>query len=270
MLSPLYGQLSPLRVPTRSRRNIVSDTDAEAYLQAVESADSAGLEQSVADAVNSFIVGCKSDGIWSAIKSSCILAGARTLSGALVPLVGSAPTNSNFVSGDFSRKTGLKGNGSTKRLNSNYFFPTSNQNNAHAACFASGITGAAKLLLGDEGGGSLATTSISVAFSTSQSFSRANCVTQTTTALAPTPGTFAVSRSVGASFNFRRNGASQIVSVNSVIPRQVAMSFFSRTNTPSFFFDGHISFYSVGENVDLAALDTRVSTLMTDLAAAIP
>jgi hypothetical protein len=269
MISPLYGQLSPLRVPTKAVRAPVSDSDAEAYLVAVENADAMQLEQSVADAINSFVVGCKADGIWSAIKSSCILAGARTLSGALVPLVGSAPTNSNFVSGDFSRKTGLKGNGSTKRLNSNYFFPTSNQNNAHAACFASDITGAAKLLLGDEATGSLAATNISVAFSTSQSFSRLNCLVQTTTALAPTPGTFAVSRSVGASFIFRRNGASQIVSVNSVIPRQVAMSFFSRTNNPNFFFDGRISFYSVGENLDLALLDTRVSTLMTALAAAI-
>ena len=266
MITPLYGQLSPLRIPT-----IVStDADALAYISAVESADGQPLEDTVKSAYLAFIVGCKADGIWSAIKSSCILAGSRTLSGALVPLVGSAPTNSNFVSFDFDRKNGLKGNGSTKRINSNYFFPTSNQNNAHAACFASSITGAAKLLLGDEAGGSLAATNISVALSTSQSFSRVNCITQTTTALAPTSGTFAVSRSLGASFNFRRNGASQFVSVNSVIPRQVAMSFFSRTNNPSFFFDGRISFYSVGESLDLALLDTRVSSLMTALTAAIP
>jgi hypothetical protein len=271
MITPLYGQLSPLRIPTQIRRAAVSDSAAEAYLQAVETADGLQLEQDVANAINSFVVGCKSDGIWSAIKASCILAGARTLSGALVPLVGSAPTNSNFVSGDFDRKNGLKGNGSTKRLNSNYFFPTSNQNNAHAACFASEITGAAKFLLGDAATiGSSSLTNISVSFAASQSFSRLNCVQQTTATLAPTSGTFAVSRSAGPSFNFRRNGATQIVSVSSAAPLQVAMSFFSRTNSPASFFDGRLSFYSIGENLDLALLDTRVSNLMTALAAAIP
>lgn len=266
MLSPLYGQLSPLRIPT----SIPFDEAALAYIAAVEAADGAALEDGVKIAINNFVKGCKSDGIWSAIKASCILAGARTLSGALVPLVGPPPTSANFVSGDFDRKNGLKGNGSTKRLNSNYFIPTSNQNNAHASCFASGITGGAKFLLGDEVAGSLAATNISVAFSTSQSFSRLNCISQTTTTLAPTSGTFAVSRSAGPSFNFRRNGASQLVSVNSVIPRQVAMSFFSRTNSPVSLFDGRISFYSVGENLSTALLDTRVSNLMIALAAAIP
>jgi hypothetical protein len=33
---------------------------------------------------------------------------------------------------------------------------------------------------------------------------------------------------------------------------------------------GRIAFYSVGEAIDLAALDTRVSTLMTALATALP
>jgi hypothetical protein len=95
------------------------DTDAQVYISAVEAADGQGLEDGVKNAINSFVLGCKADGIWSAIKASCILAGARTLSGALVPLVGAAPTNNNFVSGDYNRKTGLIGNGTSKYLNSN-------------------------------------------------------------------------------------------------------------------------------------------------------
>jgi hypothetical protein len=69
------------------------------------------LEIGVQSAYNDFVVGCKADGIWDAIKASCILAGARTLSGSLTPLKGAAPTNFNFVSGDYNRKTGLVGNG---------------------------------------------------------------------------------------------------------------------------------------------------------------
>ena len=107
----------------------VSDPDAMAYLRAVEDADNQALEQGVQQAVNQFVIGCKSDGIWSAIKASCILAGARTLNGALVPLVGIAPTNFNFVAGDYNRKTGLVGDGSTKYLDSNRNNNADPQNN---------------------------------------------------------------------------------------------------------------------------------------------
>ena len=67
---------------------VAYDTDAAAYITAVETADGQALETAVADAINAFVVGCKADGIWDAIKASCIMAGARTLNGALVPLVG--------------------------------------------------------------------------------------------------------------------------------------------------------------------------------------
>jgi hypothetical protein len=95
------------------------DADAQTYITAVETADGQALETATRYAINNFVIGCKQDGIWSAIKASCILAGARTLSGALVPLVGTAPTNFNFVSGDYNRKTGLVGDKSTKYLDSN-------------------------------------------------------------------------------------------------------------------------------------------------------
>jgi len=69
---------------------------AGAYIAAVEAADGQALESGVKTAITNFVAGCRADGIWNAIKASCILAGARTLSGALVPLVGTAPTNFNF------------------------------------------------------------------------------------------------------------------------------------------------------------------------------
>jgi hypothetical protein len=62
------------------------DEDAGNYIQAVETADAQALEPATRKAINNFVIGCKQDGIWEAIKASCILAGARTLDGALVPL----------------------------------------------------------------------------------------------------------------------------------------------------------------------------------------
>jgi hypothetical protein len=62
--------------------NGVTDPDAGRYIAAVEAADGQLLEFAVGKAMNNFIVGCKADGTWDAIKASCILSGARTLTGA--------------------------------------------------------------------------------------------------------------------------------------------------------------------------------------------
>ena len=98
--------------------NGITDPDAQTYLAAVETADGQAIEGDVALAINDFVVGCKDDGIWDAIKASCILAGARTLAGALVPLVGTAPDNGSagfyqFVEADYDRKLGLQGSKSS-------------------------------------------------------------------------------------------------------------------------------------------------------------
>lgn len=95
------------------------DADALRYIRAVEAADGQRLELSVRVAVNEFVVGCKSDGNWQSITTCHLFMGARSLAGALVPLVGPGITNVNFVSGDYTRggaTPGLKGDGSTKRL----------------------------------------------------------------------------------------------------------------------------------------------------------
>jgi hypothetical protein len=54
-------------------------------------ADGAGVEVSVANAVDAFISGAKDAGVWDSIHASCVLAGARTLAGALVPLRNEGP-----------------------------------------------------------------------------------------------------------------------------------------------------------------------------------
>ena len=74
--------MSPISIPGKvtlqmQYSTVVSDPDATAYLQAVEAADGQTLEIGIAQAVNDFVVGCKADGTWSAIKASCILAGGR-------------------------------------------------------------------------------------------------------------------------------------------------------------------------------------------------
>ena len=253
-------------------RVAVSDSDAESYLQSVESADGQQLEQLVADAINSFVVGCKSDGIWSAIKASCILAGARTLSGALVPLVGTAPTNtnSNFVSADYNRKTGLKGNGTTKYLNTNRANNLDGQNSKHIALYVSeqdNQTSGVRAYLGNGAG----STQCNLTRNGTSRFSRVNSGSGlASTGTLPASSTFwGASRGVSTNFVERISNSSATITSNSTgLPAANHQVF--ANGIASAHVNARISYYSIGSNVDLALLDTRVSTLMTDLAAAIP
>jgi len=252
------------------------DADAQDYFNRVIAADVAagntsGLEVDVQNAINDFVVGCKSDGIWNAIKASCILAGARTLAGALVPLVGTAPTNNNFVAGDYDRETGLKGNGSTKYLGSNRAGNADPLNSAHLSVFAStaSTSGAFKTYISAGTGvgpykGLAYDTSASLG--TYGTLNSNTVIGSTGTQLA---GFIGISRPSSATVDFRAGGSTSSTSNASTSAPTLPINIFA-TSSATNFADGRLAFYSIGESLDLALLDTRVTTLMSDLAAAIP
>jgi hypothetical protein len=243
---------------------------AAAYISAVEAADGEALEAGVATAYTDFIAGLWADGLWNSLKASCILAGARTLNGALVPLVGTAPTNNNFVSGDYNRETGLKGNASTKHLNSNRAANADPQNDSHFSVWVS----TPSTTTGNYYFGSMQTTPTLVgsAISSNVTVACSNRLDSVANLGNPTGTGFAgVARSSSSGFNTRWVGINR------------NFSFASATNTSSNFLifstnfngnplgrtTGRLSFYSIGESLDLALLDTRVSNLMTAIEAAI-
>jgi hypothetical protein len=239
------------------------DPDAAAYITAVETADGQALEEKTKIAIDNFVLGCKADGIWTAIKASCILAGARTLAGALVPLVGTAPTNYNFVAGDYNRKTGLVGDASTKYLDSNRAENSDPQNSQHMSAYATvnqgaqsatclGVNGTTDLL---EGGGR----------SRNGAFVGTPVLTGT--------GFKGVNRSNSTSFNVRMNGSAVDSPIPSVSPSSGNVFVFARNNPiggPSSFSRHRLAFYSIGESLDLARLDARVTDLINAFGAAIP
>lgn len=262
MLSPLYGQLSPLRVPSKAVRKISDDADANAYLLAVESADGQELESGVITAVESFITGCKSDGTWSAIKASCILAGARTLDGALVPLGGASPTNSNFVSGDYDRKTGLLGNGSTKFINASRDHAADAPEQHLFAYITSAHSGGTFRYTINSGANSQLFNSTTTAYHRAYGASSTQPATY-----AQTVGGFGVSRFNSTQVSRLLNTAVSTGSSAYQAPTTGVISIFGAASTTRG--NARISFYSIGANLNLSLLNTRVSTLMTDLAAAI-
>ena len=266
---PLFTAVEPL--PVNRIRNRLFDPDARDYILRVEAADGERLESQVRGAINDFVLGCKADGIWTSLVTSCIMAGARTVAGAITPLVGNAPTNNNFVAGDYSRKLGLLGNDSNKYLATGYNnndttnFP---QNNTHISCFVSvSQTDGSGILVGTITtiGGRLilyynTTTNI---IGRNRSNTASGSITQ-----APL-GFQGTSRNNSVNFDYRFTSSSGAVSstviATSTVPTNELLGVFA-TGSGTTFSAARMSFYSIGKSLTLSSLDSRVTTLMNTLA----
>jgi hypothetical protein len=249
----------------------VTDPDALAYLAEVERADGQALESDVRDAVIAFVAGCKADGIWSAIKASCILAGARTLAGALVPLVGTAPTNVGglFVSGDYNRETGLVGDGNTKYLNSNRNNNADPQDSQHISVYATTANTGTRWYFGAGVGGAGSTTCNSLSPSNVEFRSHNSAILSPNRTNAT--GLIGVTRSGSTAITTRSNAGNTTHSTLSQSPFVGNLGIFSDPGlVASTAANARLAFYSIGESLDLALLDTRVTTLVNAFAAAIP
>jgi hypothetical protein len=268
-----------IQKPTGAKLNLaqtyvgIDDPDAAVYVAAVEAADEAespgvgALETATRVAIHSFVKGCKADGIWPAIKASCILAGARTLAGALTPLAGTAPTNFNFVSGDYNRKTGLVGDGTSKYLNSNRLDSADPINSFHCSTYLTTAepTGNAAMYMGLSG------RLQHVSIGTSAFYASKNSGFSTATNSGKPVNFFGQQRSSLTSETARVNGntytANKTATANNSNP--IFVFRFSQNSTP-YYPSARLAFYSIGESLNLALLDARVTTLINTFAAAIP
>jgi hypothetical protein len=260
------------------------DPDAEAYIAAVEAADEAespgvgALETATKVAIHSFVKGCKNDGIWPAIKASCILAGARTLEGALVPLVGTAPTNNNFVSGDYDRKTGLgDASNTTKYLNTNRAGNSDPQNSFHLSVFLSTQPNPTAFVNYAYLAGQINTTGSNLIGRSGSTATRFFGQSRTNASILLPGGTAAAgfvgsSRALSSALVYRLAGASVTTSITSQTPNSSTIEAFRWVNagTPGAYAANKIAFYSIGESLDLALLDARVTDLINAFGAAIP
>jgi len=248
------------------------DSDASTYIDAVETADGQALETGVRVAINDFVLGCKQDGIWNAIKASCILAGARTLTGALVPLVGGAPTKNGTEGGwNYNRETGLQGNGTDNYLNTNRPDDADGQNDKHYSVYVpNGLTLSTKAMLG-----ALASTPNRY----TQILCQPTVITFTLNASAGVSvspvnatGLLGASRNTSSTISVLSNSVVGTYSQNSVAASNLDIFVLARNfnGTANLFESKPLAFYSIGEFLDLAKLDTRVSNLITAIGAAIP
>jgi hypothetical protein len=251
------------------------DTDAGNYIQAVEAADGQALESATRKAINDFVIGCKQDGIWAAIKASCILSGARTLAGALVPLVGTAPTKNGTAAGwNYDRKLGLKGNAVDNYINSNRAGNADPQDSTHCS-----VRIEQPILYLDVPIGSLATSTnrfsqiLGDPTAINYTLNAAGTGASSGVALAGNAGGFyGMSRLSATQISIRRSSATVVFSQTSVAMSSQPYFIFARNldGSPSLYYPDRITFYSIGESLDLARLDSRVTDLINAFGAAIP
>jgi hypothetical protein len=244
----------------------VSDPDARDYIRRVQAADGTPLELAIMRAVNALVAGVKADGDWANIENAWLFAGVRTLAGAAVPLKGSiAPTLVNFVSADYSRASGLLGDGVSKTVNlniNNTAFGT--QNSKHAASWMTQIsTVASQTITGNPiaGGTCLRTSAV-----TTQILARNNSSNNQIVA-GNVAGFIGVNRSSASNQTLRADSVSSIAANNSALPGSISMYFMSQTGSINFY-AGRGAFLSFGGSVDLARYQTRLAAFFAALAAA--
>jgi len=247
------------------------DSDAAAYIAAVEDEDGASLATKYKDAINDFVVGAKADGFWAAIKAACFLAGPATLDGALVPLVGTAPTNVNFVSGDHNQVTGLVGNGSNKYLNSNRLSSADSQDSVHQSVWVSTANSSGVLggYIGQGNGGTGSTHIFSQRALGSSIIMRSRTSTANLTVSGgDATGFLGHSRSASTGFDGRVAGSNTTTTAASQSPVAANVFVFCRTSgaSPVNYTAGRLAWYSIGSALNLAQLDARLTTYMAAIA----
>lgn len=241
-----------------------------------------GLELAVTDAFSNCLQALVADGILgvsggvlaqaaSLMKASCFMMGARTLSGALVPLAADmpAPTNINFVAGDYSRRTGLGDpNNATKQLISNRAGNADPRDNAHIAVYVTQrnkVVGVNQFLIGVSGGNP---GSFHLVDRDSDSVQRVRSATLTTGGpIISTPTLFGASRFSSSQYIRRINGTS--TTINQASDGSLAESTQIFNASSPFPVTSRICFYTIGEALDLAILDARVTALSNAIQAAI-
>jgi len=243
--------------------NISLDPDAKAYLLAVEESDGIPLETGVLIAVNNFVVGCKSDGIWDAIKSCCILAGARKVQSALIPLKGTAPSKTYSTQEYYERDIGISGSGGS--INTNRANNADPQNDKHVAIFVSrGFTsGSGSSYVG----GYMSQTGNNFYGCGSACYYHAcnSATTANNTGSGTTSNHFrGVARNNSSNFQSFVTTSSTGGSVSTYTAASVAQNSNNITVLSSAAL-GRISFYSIGEYLDLTLLRTRVINLINDI-----
>jgi hypothetical protein len=239
------------------------DSDALTYIDKVERTDGASLEPGIKVAINDFVVNCKAFGLWEKLSVILIMAGARTLNGAITALKGPLDrlANGGFVQSDYDRQKGVIGDGSSFFFISNYSGTSEPLNDYHICVSLSNPidTVGPSPIWGF--GGSV--------YDRAQTHDKA-VYSRTTSAVFVSSfaaGFSCLSRDNSSNFNWRNNKTTNNYSSTSVAANSDEFRLF---RSSSQYTTNTMKYFSGGKSIaELPLYDELVSTLLADIARAI-
>lgn len=244
------------------------DADAQDHIDAKIAVDGF-MWPHVQNAINDFVLGCKADpspfsGVsnWDAIKACCLLSGTQTYLAALVPLKGPVPTNVGFSKTDYHPALGLKGDVATKYIDSGRDNADDPQDNQSVVIYQTEPATFAGQMIG-RGVAQSGATAIRGAVSFCRIRSRS-------VGFGDMPltnsGLIGLSRASSDRFTTYVSGDSVDHNVTSDPPYAGSIHVFS-SNAPGVksYVDARLSFYGIGEAIDLELLDKRITKYMQDI-----
>ena len=215
-------------------------------------------------AIDRFIAGCKTDGIYDDLNAACIMAGWDSLAGALTPMKGAAPTASNITV--YDRCTGAVFNGTSSTIDLNRAVSSDDKDDCHYSAYHASF-GATKTSVLLSHVNATTTGAISLVARGDQDPPYLNGRFRSTVGAAlyassGAAGFVGASRSSADGATYRWNDDSEYLEVASV---SGSLGNYRIGQYYSNYSSGDVAFYSAGSATDLSLLKARVSTLMSDL-----
>jgi len=255
------------------------DPLATTWLNTVESADGQVYgNTAAADALNQFVLDIKATYSMSLFHQILVLAGPRTPAGCCINLTGGTNgVNKDFVGigTDLVRQTGLLGDGTSKRINSQLPHSTSPQNSISAGSrITESHTAGIRAFLGAGGGTGVATHITGTTGTPGDIRTQCQASSSVLAGIANTTytGFAGINRTVGTEYNRRFNSATVTETVNSAVPTADELQYFCRGSNavPERFSNSRqaVVFFGLGLTAGLAPLETAIQTYMNAIAAA--
>lgn len=257
--------------------------DTANYLTRVETEDGQALEPAIAEAWNVFFHAmddpdhptptAATHKIALAEGTMIPMLGARTLAASLLPLYPDmpSPTNIGFVTGDYDRATGLKGDGISKYVDMALLDSDLPQNDYSYGIFQTEVAGNGQVFIGSglspDGASRLGNATASF-----RDFLHRNRSNSGQGEVGADPiGFTASSRDDSSGYTARTNGTSYSRSFGSQTPTGLSVFAFATNNngSPHFFCSARQIMPYACRSVDLAYMDSCLTTLQSSIAAAL-
>jgi len=192
------------------------------------------------------------------------------LDGALVPLVGTAPTRLGTEGGwGYNRKTGLSANGTNNSLNTNRVNNADPDTQCHNAVYVTGIsTNGNNCYIGTDNSGPNEIRNVIGSLSNQFGNRTTSLHNETGGNGSFATGLIGSSRASASEYRIRNGTVSVTVTAAAGAAGSTTVRVFSQSAAR--YSNARLAFYSIGESLDLALLDARVTALMNAFATAVP